>query len=442
MPTESTQIAVLVAVCGSVEPVLVQSLSAAHSRISVTRRVAEVVELCAAANAGLGHVAVVSSDLPGLDREVVQSLRAATIAVVGVATTPEAANWLGQLGVLHVLTTEQLRKEPKLAIEAIKAAVAAMADAASTDISRASLPVTTSARGRVVTVWGSTGAPGRTTIAIELAHALTGISHRSSIRRGFGVRRRTSSPALVRAEVILVDADTYGSSCATRLGLLDDAAGLALTALAAREGRLDASTLAAQLVQVSPRLRLLTGLNRAARWPEVSGDQLELILQRATELADWTVVDVAHPIEVDEILMYDTNAPMRNAATLSALSVADVLVVVGAPDPVGMVRLVQALNALAAAPIALSAEPIVAVNRVRAAVAGADPNALVRLALKRFTSITNPELIPDDAATADAALLAGRTMGKTSRHTAVIPAIKALALRVHQHSGAKSGAKD
>ena len=64
-------------------------------------------------------------------------------------------------------------------------------------------------------------------------------------------------------------------------------------------------------------------------------------------MAAWTVVDTGFALERDEELSYDTMAPRRNGATLSALEAADVVLAVGAADPVGMQRLVRGLGELA-----------------------------------------------------------------------------------------------
>jgi hypothetical protein len=50
-------------------------------------------------------------------------------------------------------------------------------------------------------------------------------------------------------------------------------------------------------------------------------------------------VDCGFCIEVDEELSYDTAAPRRNGATVTALEQADLVVVVGSADPLGLARL-------------------------------------------------------------------------------------------------------
>jgi fructose 1,6-bisphosphatase len=113
------------------------------------------------------------------------------------------------------------------------------------------------------------------------------------------------------------------------------------------------------------------------------------VWQRARELADWTVVDCGFALERDEELSFDTAAPRRNAATLSALQAADTVLAVGAGDPVGMQRLVRGLPDVGE--VVPPGVPIrVVVNRVRASAVGSDPTARISDALERFVNVRQP----------------------------------------------------
>ena len=180
----------------------------------------------------------------------------------------------------------------------------------------------------VTVVWGPTGAPGRTTVAVTLAAQLAAA----------GVR------------TLLVDLDTWGASVAQVLGLVDEAPGVAAAARASEQGTLDVPGLARLAPEVVPGLRVLTGLPRADRWPELRAAAVEDVLRLARGVVDHVVVDAGFAVEDDEELSYDTAAPRRNAATLTALEAADHLVVVGAADPVGLQRLVRAVQDVAVLP--------------------------------------------------------------------------------------------
>ena len=152
---------------------------------------------------------------------------------------------------------------------------------------------------------------------------------------------------------------------------------------------------------------MLTGLPRADRWPELRTAALEDVLRLARGVADHVVVDTGFAVEDDEELSYDTAAPRRNAATLTALEVADHLVVVGAADPVGLQRLVRAVQDVAVIP---SPRPTVVVTKVRASVAGRRPERAIGDVLRRFAGMDAVRFLPWSPDECDAALLAGRSL--------------------------------
>jgi MinD-like ATPase involved in chromosome partitioning or flagellar assembly len=225
------------------------------------------------------------------------------------------------------------------------------------------------------------------------------------------------------AQTLLVDADTYGPSVAQTLGLLDESGGIAGAVRAANSGTLDLDRLARLAPAVWPTLRVLTGLPQPSRWPELRPSALETVWERARELSRWTVVDCGFCLETDEELTFDTAAPRRNGATLSALAEADVVIAVGSADPVGLQRLVRGLADLSDA-LGPSISPRVVVTRVRAAAVGAGPERRVVEALARYAGVDDPWLVPDDRASCDAAMLAGRLLVETAPAS---PARRALA---------------
>ncbi|WP_277209835.1 AAA family ATPase [Isoptericola croceus] len=429
MPAEVT---VLCAVSGPAETDVVLALGAPGAGTSVTRRCGDLAELLAAAAAGAGTVAVVSADLPGLDREAVGRLHGAGTRVVAFADDGPAER-LQALGFEAVLDGPA---DPRL-LDAVR------------DTGRVDDPLAThemdlsalsggdvggvpASPGAVVAVWGPVGAPGRTTTAIELAAELAGLGGRRSGRR----RRRQEAPAPPTGSALLVDADTYGSCIASRLGLLDDAPGLAAVARAAAQGTLDLATLGRHAPVVEGRLRVLTGITRAARWPELPASAIEVVLERARSLVDWTVVDCGPLVEADELLMYDTHAPQRNGATLAALQAADLVVVVGAADPIGIQRLVRGLEGLAEAPVPVPASRLVVANRVRSTAVGPDPVRAVSDALQRYAGVTEVHPVPDDGPALDAALLAGRTLAEQAPSSSAREAFADLAALVRERVGA------
>ncbi|HEY3436153.1 MAG TPA: hypothetical protein VGK35_00580, partial [Actinotalea sp.] len=83
--------AVLCAVLGPAEARVVQSLALAGDAVTVARRCPDLAELLGSAAAGLGVVAVLSAELPHLDREAVAHLHDVGVWVVVLAD--ERAGW-------------------------------------------------------------------------------------------------------------------------------------------------------------------------------------------------------------------------------------------------------------------------------------------------------------------------------------------------------------
>ena len=258
------------------------------------------------------------------------------------------------------------------------------------------------ARGTLVAVWGPVGSPGRTTIAVNLAAEL----------------------AALGTSALLVDADTYGGCVAQTLAVLDESPGLAAATRAADHGTLDLASLARLAPEVTPRLRVLTGIPRPERWTEIRAGALERVLDLSRGLADVVVVDCGFSLEDDEELSYDTEAPRRNQATLTTLQVADALLAVGGCDPVSLQRLVRGLQDVGTV---RAPRPSVVVNRVRAGAVGASPQARVADAMARFAGIEALAFVPEDRSACDEALLSGRTLAECAPQSPCRLAIHSLA---------------
>jgi Flp pilus assembly CpaE family ATPase len=235
---------------------------------------------------------------------------------------------------------------------------------------------------------------------------------------------------------VLVDADTYGGCIAQSLSLLDEAPGLAAATRSADQGSLDLAVLARLAPEVCAGLRVLTGLPKAERWPEIRAAALEHVLTLTRQLGRFTVIDCGFSLEDDEELSYDTLAPRRNAATLTSLAVADQVLAVGAGDPIGLQRLVRGLQELG---IMASPSPTVVINRVRASAVGPRPERRIREALTRFAGIDDLRFIPDDPASLDGALLTGRSLAEAAPDSQVRQSILALASELSGASAPRGG---
>jgi len=445
------------------EQELVSTLEAAPG-VSVVRRCADVAELMSTGASGVADVAIVSADFRGLDRDALRHLAGHGVRVAAfVATGDETAETrLRQLGVNSLIrpgiepdelagivvglsegsgppapgshsgsgsspdadpsgtttvTDADLARwleDPGAAPAPARRTPGASEDSAlpGTHVQGSTRDAATSngaggdddpesagpRRARITAVWGPSGAPGRTTIAVTMAADLA----------SRGVR------------TLLIDLDTWGASIAQTLALIDEAPGVAAAARASEQGTLDRASLSRVAPEVSPGLRVLTGIPKPERWPELRAAAIEDVLEKSRALVDHVVVDCGFSIEDDEELSYDTAAPRRNATTLTALESSDSLIVVGSADPIGLQRLVRAVQDVGVVP---SPEPIIVVNKVRASATGPKPERAIADVLGRFAGLEAPLFVPWAPDECDAALLAGRSLVESASAAPVTRAV-------------------
>ncbi len=406
---------------------LVSAFERTEHNISVVRRCVDLADLLATAATGTARAALLSADLRRLDRDALARLAAAHIAVVGLVPPGDenADRRLRQLGVRFVLPADAA---PEVISAAVAEAVALLDDEPGSGLADPlqMLPLeprvvpasgleVAPGTGRVIAVWGPTGAPGRTTVAVTLASEL----------------------AAAGQPTLLIDADVYGGVVSQLLGLLEEAPGLAAAARLANNGSLDVASLAGLCRQVGPQLRVLTGITRADRWPELRTGAIEVVLALARSLAAVVVVDVGFCLEQDEELSYDTTAPRRNGATLAVLEQSEVVVAVASADPVGLQRFVRGFGDLRE--LLGGIEPVVVVNKVRPRVVPGDAVAEIAAALSRYVGVPRIHPVPYDRTALDAALANGRSLTESAPGS---PARKALAGLARELGGAAGGRRN
>ncbi|WP_146197214.1 AAA family ATPase [Serinibacter arcticus] len=398
---------------------MVSRLEAPGSPARVIRRCADLAELTAAADAGLGDVAVLQLGR-GVDAGRMAHLRRCGLGVVLVADATQASRGVA-IGVDAVVTDGE-----GLADRLVAVIAEVLARRAETPVGRSgpgsvaapSPAIPDDARsltgpersGRLVVVWGAHGAPGRTSTAVHLASELA-----------------------LAAPTMLVDADSVAPCLTQVLGVLEETAAVAALCRAAGQGALDPTLVRSRARTLPTGVALVSGLTRADRWRELAPDHLDLVWRAARRCASWIVVDVAGGLEAAP-----TRGADRWAATRSALHAADDVVVTIAGDPVGVRRGVAALTDLDAEGVA--ARRHLVATRVRPSRGGRTEEAVTH-ALERFAGTRPVAVVPQDTAFDDA-LLAGATLRETDPRSAARRAFAELARRLDPEvSGAPAPAR-
>lgn len=266
------------------------------------------------------------------------------------------------------------------------------------------LPVPTSTervarRGRVTAVWGPKGAPGRTRIAIELAHVLesTGL------------------------QTLLLDADPYGGDVLQCLNIVEELPTLIWAARLASRDELSHEELSANLRRVQKGPAILPGLPRHDLWPDVSEFGFGELLEVCRNSFEHTVADAgfclehnSHPSGVGD---------GRNGIARRLVGDADRTVAVCDGSPIGIKNFLWAFEDLLA--LAELENVVVVVNRVRSGSAKEVSRILHKHLGKRPAAY-----VPDSPAVMTDALEAGTVAFSLKAGAEVRAAVETLAISV------------
>ena len=271
-----------------------------------------------------------------------------------------------------------------------------------------------------MTVWGTHGAPGRSTIAFNLA----------------------ALAAQQGQQVCLIDADTYAPSLDALMALEDTGSGLAILCSDADRAQLDEKKAGAIMERVPLKngtFDFLSGITSSSRWPEVRARAFSEVLEWLKHRYDLVICDVAAPIEVDEELTFDGPAPRRNAATLTALACADRVIVLGEADVIGLPRLINLAREVQARPDLFAPETDVQywLNRSRREAAGFNPEAKMRENWARYLSIPLAGVIPYERKVMDRLRRNGEALLEVAPRHAVVQSFEAMLAGMYAvHPGA------
>jgi Flp pilus assembly CpaE family ATPase len=268
------------------------------AQLQLHRRCLDVAELLALS--GLCDVAVVSTDMAGLDADAVLTLQRDGVRVLGIGPE-ERGHHLG----ISIVTVpgeieSHLREPDSLAAS--------------------------EAPGGLLAVWGPHGAPGRSVLAASVASAWAQSGQR----------------------VTLVDADPRGGAQAQMFAVLDEASGLVAACRSANHG--DLAALSGHAVTVEPGLRLLTGVTRAEMWDQVREAPFQIVLRTITQASDAVVVDLGPGLDpqarhvldaADRVLVVGRADPVGLARLVRALHDLASVRSVGFAPPVVAVNLLR-----------------------------------------------------------------------------------------------------
>lgn len=239
--------------------------------------------------------------VPWFDYQCVEEARQAGIRLVGYAADPIQAEMLEVAGFKLI----ELEDPLETLFDADEQEVAPSAPRPS---------------GKVIAVWGPKGAPGRTTVAVELAATL----------------------AQTEPMTLLADADLYGGDVLQLLGIAEELAGLVPFARSAARGELRTDSWTADLKRNGKGPMLLPGLLRADLWSEVSPFGWQGVLEASRRDFTYSIFDVGFCLEGTQDAGLLSG---RNEVARSTTAAADTVIATFRADPVGLRSFFWAMDA-------------------------------------------------------------------------------------------------
>ncbi len=325
--------------------------------------------------------------------------RAGGAGVTGALAAPSSQNNVAPLNT--AATTHSAQPEVKLGWPVTAGTPSSPATSAFAPTShREEIDAAKPKIGKIIAVWGTHGAPGRSTLALALAAYLN-----------------------EQGSTILVDCDINAPAQVQLLGLPEDSSGLASAARLATHGELDSTRLVQTLLSAKADLQVLTGLGRSGRWRELPVASMNKVWEVCRHTAEYTVVDLSGGLEEERVEDFAME-PDHDAVAAALLEQADLTLIVGAADPVGIRRLIQLLNSNRQA---VGGRSQVVVNRVRSSTAGADPNTAIGSVLARYTSASDIVYVPADYRLFDKALMQAQPVAVVESRSAAAKSIAKLA---------------
>lgn len=359
------------------ETELIRELNAQSSKFSVQRRCADLAETRACVRAGLGSVVVAQGGAPGLDRTVVDEFHEASVFVLLVVDDPITAVSIGEDARCDASSAQFVVDTLTMGIQNWM-----MGQDSHVFSAPPMPPDMADYRGRLIAVWGTSGAPGRSTVASNLAHAL----------------------ALAGREVTLVDADAHAPSLAFMLGFDAPQSGLLEASNLRNQGELTRLALDDERLLVDERFHLLSGLTRADKWRMLRAEVVADVLRELRKLGD-VVVDLADGLADDDPSQL-TFVPTPQDINRTILEDADVVLVVARGDAVGLTRLTHTLFEAEEAGVR---PDVLVVNRTRAAGTGGSVSRPIDTVLASVAPVT-PRVVIEDSTDVDEAVLSAVTV--------------------------------
>ncbi|HPU14284.1 MAG TPA: hypothetical protein PLQ19_10900, partial [Aeromicrobium sp.] len=215
-----------------------------NDRVQLVRRCVDIADLLATSATHRLDTALVAVSSAGLDASVVEQLIAHGVRIGAVEADGAHLGIGGPVRIGDLAAWFAETAEPVVGTTEVES-------------------------GKIVAIWGPTGAPGRTSLAISLA----------------------SATAAADVKTAIVDADVHGGAVGQWLGILDDVSGLMAACRDVTRGVPGSAQ--THLLSLDERTNVLTGVPRPDMWHNLRPAAIESVLQQISASHELVVVDCA-----------------------------------------------------------------------------------------------------------------------------------------------------
>ena len=394
---------------------IIRAIESDSLPLQIVRRCRDATELLSIAKAHLVQLVAVDTEMLELEGATIQELAAENVAIIAFAPLEDVDQFNSRGGISVLAKADPRIEQPEQSeaarlLEQMMSTLMPPPPPNPREEFRQDHAELAGSIGQIIAFWGAVGAPGKTTLALNIASRL----------RYFG-------------RVLLVDADTVEPSLAQMLGIALDTSGVVTGCRLAEQGKLKPDLFPQLVTRVGFGVDLLTGLTKAERWREVGQHALSALLEMARINYRWILVDLASGAE-DQSDLLASMGPPRYGAALGAFDVADLVVEVGLADPVGIRRLLVNHN-WAVAQEMWNCPTLAVVNRGRASVGGANWRNSIAHVVSATVADLPVALVREAEEDFDRALVAACDVMTVNPHAAVLDDLEGLRNEIFKQLG-------
>ena len=338
-----------------------------QAQLKIKRRCVDSVDLMAGIHLGLANKIIISADFPNLNSETIVNAKKLGCDIYGLFLQDDldSIEKLNGFGILqnYVINQSEVEKSLKQLISHLLNI---------TDIDKFSNdPEVFKEIPGLICVWGTSGSPGRTSVAINIAFSLAD----------------KNSPTL------LIDLDAIAPSVNSSLGLVSEVPGISSVVHDALKGRLSTQSIEKNVIEVNPGLHVLTGITNPKRWPELRTEGLLQVLNMCSQIYSNIICDLSAVLpESSDQSLNEVDIFKRFDHIPKVLEMSSKNIFVLSATPLSLIRASESLEALREI---TKKEPLVIVNKVNDFNLGVKYEKTVEAILGRWTDIATIHRIPE-----------------------------------------------